>query len=95
VSQPAVGSGLYEVVLTQLGLRGSALLRWRTGDLADSLEEARCPACSRTVPRVVGTRRGALVPALALRTGLRRVDLRSVSGALVGRADVADWRVLV
>jgi len=95
VSRPAVGSGLYEVVLTQLGLRGSALLRWRTGDLADRLEEARCPACSRTVPRVVGTRRGALVPALALRTGHRRVDLRSVSGALVGRADVADWRVLV
>jgi len=92
---PDAGGGPYELVLTQLGLRGSALLRWRTGDLAEAIEEQRCPACSRTVPRVVGTRRGALVPSLALRTGPRAVDLRAVSGALVGRPDVEDWRVLI
>ena len=83
-----------EVVVTQLGLRGSALLRWRTGDLAASLQTGTC-ACGRTVPRLVGVRRGALVPLLALRSGHRGVDLRGLAAALDGRADVADWRIVV
>ncbi len=84
-----------EVVLTQLGLRGSALLRWRTADVATSIETAACPGCQRTVPRVMGTQRAALVPTLSLRSGPLGVDLRGVAAALVGRADVADWRVVV
>jgi phenylacetate-coenzyme A ligase PaaK-like adenylate-forming protein len=84
-----------ELVLTQLGLRGTALLRWRTGDLAESVTTASCPGCGRTVPRVVGVQRGALVPTLALRAGTKAVDLRGVAAALEGRADLADWRVVV
>ena len=84
-----------EVVVTQLGFRGTALLRWRTGDTADALAEDACPACGRTVPRVVGLHAGALVPMLALKGGTRAVDLRGVTGALAGRPDVADWRVVV
>jgi phenylacetate-CoA ligase len=84
-----------EVVVTQLGMRGSALLRWRTGDLAEGLDAGRCPSCHRSVTRVMGLERGALVPTLALRTGTRAVDLRGVTAALEGRADVVDWRVLV
>jgi phenylacetate-coenzyme A ligase PaaK-like adenylate-forming protein len=81
-----------EVVLTQLGLRGSAMLRWRTGDLAESLEVAPCPSCGRRVPRLVGVRRAALV----VGTDAGRVlDLRAVAGALAGRADLADWRVVL
>jgi phenylacetate-coenzyme A ligase PaaK-like adenylate-forming protein len=89
------GSGPDEVVVTQLGMRGSSLLRWRTADLADSIETTPCPDCKRTVPRVVGVRRRALVPELTLRSGRRGVDLRGVSAALVGRADLSDWRVVV
>lgn len=84
-----------EVVVTQLGFRGSALLRWRTGDLAGYVDERPCPSCRRTVPRVVELRGGALVPELALRTGLRPVDLRAVASALSGRPDVSDWRVVL
>ncbi len=91
--EAAAGPG--ELVLTQLGLRGSALLRWRTGDVAAAVETTPCPGCGRTVPRVVGVRRGALVPVLALRSGSRGVDLRAVAAALVGRADLTDWRVMV
>ena len=91
----AATSGAREVVVTQLGLRGSALLRWRTGDVADALAEDACKSCGRTVPRVVGLRAGALVPMLALRTGVRAVDLRGVAGALVGRSDVVDWRIVI
>ncbi|MCW2501639.1 MAG: hypothetical protein JWN87_3315, partial [Frankiales bacterium] len=57
------GHGPEELVLTQLGLRGTALLRWRTADLADSVTTAPCPGCGRTVPRALGVRRRALVPA--------------------------------
>jgi hypothetical protein len=86
-----------EIVLTQLGLRGSALVRWRTGDVADAVTTAPCPACRRSVPRVgPGVRRGALVPAFAPHGGRAgRLDLRGVAGALAGRADLADWRVVV
>jgi hypothetical protein len=82
-----------ELVLTQLGLRGTALLRWRTGDLVQSVSSAACPACGRTVPRVLGLRRRALVPTLALRSGTTGVDVRAFTAALVGRSDLADWRV--
>jgi hypothetical protein len=84
-----------EVVVTQLGMRGSALLRWRTGDLTQGVEAGTCPSCHRQVPRVMGVERGALVPTLALRTGARAVDLRGVAAALEGRADIVEWRVLV
>jgi hypothetical protein len=93
--QVAGGQGLQEVALTQLGMRGTALLRWRTADLAQSVSSGHCPGCGRTVPRVVGLRRRALVPVLSLRSGPHPVDLRSVTGALAGRADLLDWRVLV
>jgi phenylacetate-coenzyme A ligase PaaK-like adenylate-forming protein len=93
--EAAEGPGPHELVLTQLGLRGSALLRWRTGDLVDRITSEPCPKCRRTVPRVIGARRRALVPDVVLRSGRRGVDLRAVSAALLGRSDVADWRVIV
>ena len=91
----AGGDGVRELVLTQLGLRGTALLRWRTGDVVEGVATDACPACGRTVPRVLGLSRGALVPELALRGGAVAVDLRAVSAACVGAEDVADWRVQV
>ena len=93
--EAALGTGSGELVVTQLGFRGSALLRWRTGDVADAVEEDACPSCGRTVPRVTGLRPAVLVAQLDLRGGARAVDLRGVSAALVGRADVRDWRVVV
>jgi phenylacetate-coenzyme A ligase PaaK-like adenylate-forming protein len=84
-----------ELVLTQLGYRGSALLRWRTGDVIDSpLARDACPACGRTVPRVPDDLRGG---ALVRRQGSasQAIDLRSVAAALAGRADISGWRLEV
>jgi len=82
-----------EVVLTQLQLRGSALLRWRTGDLTSSrVQTSTCTGCGRTVPRLAGVRRSALV--LSSDDGAV-LDLRSLAGALAGRADVNDWRIVL
>jgi phenylacetate-coenzyme A ligase PaaK-like adenylate-forming protein len=93
--EPRAAAGPGELVLTQLGMRGTALLRWRTGDLVEQVATEACPSCRRTVPRVVGTRRDALVPPLSLRSGDVDLDLRAVTAALIGRPDVADWRVVV
>src|SRR5206468_6868324 len=84
--------GVGELVLSQLRLRGSALLRWRTGDLVGAIDTTPCPACQRRVPRLVGLRRAALV--VPTDSG-RVLDLRAVAGALAGRADLTDWRVVV
>jgi hypothetical protein len=82
-----------ELVLTQLGMFGSALLRWRTGDLTSGrIDTSSCPGCGRRVPRITAVRAGALV--LTSDDG-RTLDLRSVAGALSGRTDLADWRVVV
>ena len=82
-----------EIVLTQLQLRGSAMLRWRTADLTGSrIDASTCVGCGRTVPRLRDVRRAALV--LASDDG-RVLDLRSLAGALAGRADVNDWRVVL
>jgi phenylacetate-coenzyme A ligase PaaK-like adenylate-forming protein len=95
--EPAAAEGGGELVVTQLGLRGSALLRWRTGDLVGGIAPSTCPTCRRTVPRVGPVvRRGALVTAFEPTVGRPgHLDLRSIAGALAGRADLADWRVIV
>ena len=92
-AEPTTGGG--ELVVTQLGFRGTALLRWRTGDLVSGpVATTSCPGCARTVPRVPSdVRAGALVPRVELRSGLTSVDARALAGALTGRPDLADWRV--
>jgi hypothetical protein len=86
-----------EVTVTQLGFRGSALLRWRTGDVVDGpIETAACPACGRTVPRVpADVRTSHLHVAVSLRHAELTLDLRAVAGALAGRTDLAGWLVEV
>jgi phenylacetate-CoA ligase len=88
-----------EVTVTQLGLRGSALLRWRTGDVVDAaIANEPCPACGRTVPRLSSeVRTSHLHVRVTLRhsDGEEHVDLRAVAGALAGRNDLADWMVEV
>jgi hypothetical protein len=44
---------------------------------------------------VTGLRPAVLIAQLELRGGARAVDLRGVAAALVGRADVTDWRVVL
>ena len=95
--QPATGGG--EVTVTQLGFHGSALLRWRTGDVVDApIDTAPCPACGRTVPRVpTAVRSGSMTVTVRLRPGAadQTFDVRSVTAVLAGRDDLADWQVEV
>ena len=44
-----------EIVFTPLNARGSVVLRYRTGDLAEGgLVREPCPCCGRTAPRIAG-----------------------------------------
>jgi hypothetical protein len=95
--QPSNGGG--ELTVTQLGFHGSALLRWRTGDVvATGLATGACPACGRTVPRIpTEVRSGTMTVTVRLRPGAAEqvLDLRAVTAVLAGRTDLADWLVEV
>ena len=93
--KPSTSGG--ELTITQLGFHGTALLRWRTGDVVDApIATGACPACGRTVPRIpTEVRSGTMTVPLRLADGERQVDLRSVTAVLAGRPDVADWMVEV
>ena len=83
-----------ELVLTQLGFRGSALVRWRTGTLLEAPISTGTAADGRTVPRLPSDLvPEGLVPLVELAGRTRPVDLRAVSGALAGRRDLAAFRV--
>ena len=95
--QPATGGG--EVTVTQLGFHGSALLRWRTGDVVDApIAMGACPACGRTVPRIPDdVRSGTTTVTVRLRPDEAEqvLDVRSVTAVLAGRTDLAGWQVEV
>jgi len=83
-----------ELVLSQLGVSGTALLRWRTGALLPGpLAADPGAAGGRTVPLVPpGLRLGELVVPVDDAGTTVLLDLRAVDGALAGAADVAAWR---
>lgn len=65
-----------EIVYTPLDARGSIVLRYRTGDLSEGgLTWSPCPACGRTVPRLLGR--------ISRVSEKRRMKLDKIKGSLV------------
>lgn len=65
-----------EIVFTPLDSRGSIVLRYRTGDhLSGGLTYAPCPACGRTMPRLLGN--------ISRVTDVRRLNIGKVKGTLI------------
>ena len=65
-----------EVVYTPLDARGTIVLRYRTGDLVGGgLTWEPCPACGKTVPRLLGR--------ISRVSERRRMELGKLKGALV------------
>jgi len=46
--------GRGELILTNLNVFGSCVVRFRTGDLAESITYEPCPVCKRPLPRIIG-----------------------------------------
>jgi phenylacetate-CoA ligase len=65
-----------EIVYTSLDARGSAVLRYRTGDIIEGgLTYELCPYCRRTMPRLLGR--------ISRRSDFREMQLDKVKGTLV------------
>ena len=65
-----------EIVYTPVDARGSMVLRYRTGDLSEGgLTWAPCPACGRTLPRLLGR--------ISRVSEQRRMKLDKLKGVLI------------
>ncbi len=70
-----------EIVFTPLDSRGSVVLRYRTGDLiSGGLIYEPCPACGRTLPRLMGR--------ISRVSDVRRMNIGKLKGTLVNFNDL-------
>ncbi len=101
VVDPVTGESLGEgetgeLVITNLDSRGSAVLRYRTGDiLIGGYTNERCPNCGRTMPRISGniTRRQVVKEFALSKVKGNLVDLNAFSIILDNNVDVLEWQV--
>lgn len=82
-----------ELVFTGLDQRGTALARYRPGDLVAAVESGVCPYCARRVDRIIGPvgRIGKLVTVHTLGSSPREIDQEVLAGALA-HPDLAGWQ---
>lgn len=69
-----------EVVYSALDWRGTLVVRYRTGDLAQGIEYGPCPSCGRTVPRIL--------PDIQRRSDVKEFNLTKIKGELVNLNNV-------
>lgn len=69
-----------EVVYTALDWRGTVVVRYRTGDLAQGIEYSPCPNCGKTVPRIL--------PDIQRRSDMKEFHLTKIKGELVNLNNV-------
>lgn len=94
VGTPSPSDG--DLTYTSAGWHGSALLRYQTGAYVEGLSDDPCPACGRTVPRILGEPLpNAWQPVAATADGTERVDLRGAAVLLAGLPEVDLWRIEV
>jgi len=86
-----------ELVYTSLAWRGTAVLRYRTGDITKGISYDPCPNCGKTVPRIH--------PDIQRKTEIREFHLTKVKGELVnlnafypilsGMKEIEEWQVQI
>lgn len=69
-----------EIVYTALDWRGTVVVRYRTGDLAQGIEYTPCPGCGRTVPRIL--------PDIQRKSEVKEFHLTKIKGELVNLNNV-------
>ncbi len=69
-----------EVVYSALDWRGTVVVRYRTGDMAQGIEYGTCPNCKRTVPRIL--------PDIQRRSDFKEFHLTKIKGELVNLNNV-------
>lgn len=92
----SVDEGPGEIVFTPLDARGSVVLRYRTGDIAEGgLTHEPCPFCGREVPRLLGPiSRSSEVRELKLdKLKGTLVDFNQLEHLLDGNENVGTWQL--
>lgn len=69
-----------EIVYTALDWRGTVVVRYRTGDMAQGIEYDPCPSCGRTVPRIL--------PDIQRSSEIKEFHLTKIKGELVNLNNV-------
>jgi len=96
ISSRALSGAQGEIVFTGLDQRGTALARYRPGDIVAGLDVAECPYCGRQVDRIHGPihRSG---PSLKIQyPGAESVDVDTAAlEGIFDRSDLVDWQVEV
>ncbi len=69
-----------EIVFTALDWRGTVVVRYRTGDMAQGIEYDPCPSCGRTVPRIL--------PDIQRNSDVKEFHLTKIKGELVNLNNV-------
>lgn len=69
-----------EIVYTALDWRGTVVVRYRTGDMAQGIEYGPCPSCGRTVPRIL--------PDIQRNSDVKEFNLTKIKGELVNLNNV-------
>ncbi len=82
-----------EIVITNLDVRGTAFLRFRSGDIAtEGITTEPCPNCGRTVPRILGDiERRELHFQLKTPDSIVNLNGNAVRHFMAGRNDVLIW----
>lgn len=83
-----------DLTVTSLDWHGTALVRVQTGTWVDPLRTEPCPACARTVPRLVGEMAAGAwqLTVTADDWRQRHIDLRGVPAVLAHTDGVRAWR---
>ena len=86
-----------EIVYTTLDWRGSAVVRYRTGDMCKGVEFGPCEVCGKTTPRIIAD--------IQRSSEVREFQLMKIKGELVnmnefypllsGEHDVEEWQVVI
>lgn len=87
-----------ELVFTSLEGRGSAVLRYRTGDIVEGgISHAACPGCGRVVPRIApNIQRVSNVKTLDItKVKGTLVNLNSLSALLSGDPAIEEWQIVL
>ncbi len=86
-----------EIVFTALDWRGTVVVRYRTGDMAQGIDYSPCPSCGRTVPRIL--------PDIQRKSDVKEFNLTKIKGELVNLNNifpimssikgVDEWQVII
>ena len=87
--------GRLELVLTNLEVEGSCVVRLRTGDTVDGITYDTCPVCKRGLPRLIGeVERLQDIKTVMVNGEEKILNLNSLYGLLAAEPEILLWQAV-